>query len=267
MWWRACDCWAASVGRAARSGQLDCVVTASEARDRVEAGVSQVFRGVWSAAARIVTRPPTRRRNVPTDVPPKSRIAFHCSLGSMRYSLVMAFATVLTVVNRGRVMKTFVMFVLVLFSASNGFAQWGDWSKPYDINNPYGSNNAPRTSRSQSSQSLGTLNGSRYDSNSLSNPYGAGSPYKTDGLNNPYSQQGSRYSNESWTNPYATNPPKIYSGGTYRGELSKNRFAPDSTSNPYGQYGSRFSPDSVNNPYGLGSPYSTQPIYVYPRGR
>lgn len=128
------------------------------------------------------------------------------------------------------------------------------WSSPLD----------KWTDRFESRQPLPDLNANRYDPNSLSNPYGAGSPYKTDGLMNPYSQQGSRYSNDSWTNPYATNAPKIYSGGTYRGELSKNRFAPDSTSNPYGQYGSRFSPDSINNPYGAGSRYSTQPIYVRP---
>lgn len=106
----------------------------------------------------------------------------------------------------------------------------------------------------------------RYDSNSLSNKYGAGSPYKTDGLNNPYSQYGSRYSNDSWRNPYATNAPKLYSeDGTYHGRLSANRYDPDSTSNPYSQYGSRYSPDSINNPYGAGSRYSTTPIYVYPQ--
>ena len=49
-----------------------------------------------------------------------------------------------------------------------------------------------------------------YDINCLNNPYGAGSPYKPDGLMNPYSKYGSPYSNQSWTNPYATNPPKIY---------------------------------------------------------
>ena len=117
-------------------------MTASEASDRVEAGVSQVFRGVWSAVARIVTRPPTRRRNVPTYVPPKSRIAFHCSLGSMRYSLVMAFATVFTVVNRGRVMKTFVMFVFVLLFAMPCYGQisFGGRSRQpsADPDNPYG---------------------------------------------------------------------------------------------------------------------------------
>jgi len=46
-----------------------------------------------------------------------------------------------------------------------------------------------------------------YDPNCLDNPYGAGSPYKPDGLMNPYSQNGSPYSNRSWTNPYATNAP------------------------------------------------------------
>jgi hypothetical protein len=107
--------------------------------------------------------------------------------------------------------------------------------------------------------------GSRYDPNSLSNPYGAGSPYKSDGLMNPYSQYGSRYSNKSWTNPYATDAPKLYdSQGNYRGRLSTNRYDPESTSNPYGRYGSKYSSESINNPYGAGNPYSSDPIYVVP---
>ena len=115
------------------------------------------------------------------------------------------------------------------------------------------------------SHSESVLNRNRYDPNSLANPYGAGSPYKANGLMNPYSQYGSPYSNKSWTNPYATDAPKLYdSQGNYRGKLSSNRYDPDSTANPYGRYGSPYSPDSVNNPYGAGNPYSSQPIYVVP---
>jgi len=104
----------------------------------------------------------------------------------------------------------------------------------------------------------------RYDSNSLANPYGAGSSYRANGMMNPYSQYGSRYSNRSWRNPYATAAPRLYQGGRYRGRWSTNRYAPDSTSNPYGRYGSPYSPDSIRNPYGAGSPYSTAPLYVLP---
>lgn len=112
---------------------------------------------------------------------------------------------------------------------------------------------------------LGSVNANRFDPNSLANPYGAGSPYKADGLMNPYSQYGSPYSNKSWQNPYATDAPKLYdSQGNFRGKLSTNPYDPDSTSNPYGKYGSPYSPDSINNPYGAGSPYSTKPIYVVP---
>jgi len=104
-----------------------------------------------------------------------------------------------------------------------------------------------------------------YDSNCIDNPYGAGSPYKSDGLMNPYSEQGSKYSNKSWTNPYATDAPKLYdSQGKYRGKLSTNKYDPDSVSNPYGKYGSKYSTDSINNPYGAGNPYSNNPIYVVP---
>src|SRR5437773_8415771 len=89
-----------------------------------------------------------------------------------------------------------------------------------------------------------------YDPNCLNNPYGAGSPYKADGLMNPYSQYGSPFSNKSWTNPYATDAPRLFDNqGNYRGRLSTNPYDPDSTSNPFGRYGSPYSPDSINNPY------------------
>lgn len=98
-------------------------------------------------------------------------------------------------------------------------------------------------------------NCSKFDPNCIHNPYGAGNPYKKDGVNNPYSKQGSPYSNQSATNPYATDAPKIYAKqGRYRGKLSSNPYDPDSTSNPNGRYGNPNSPDSINNPYGAGNP-------------
>jgi hypothetical protein len=104
-----------------------------------------------------------------------------------------------------------------------------------------------------------------YDPRCLSNPYGAGSPYKADGLMNPYSPYGSPYSPKSWTNPYATDAPRLYDGaGQYRGRWSTNPYAPDSTANPYGRYGNPYSPDSLRNPYGAGNPYNPNPIYVVP---
>jgi len=101
-----------------------------------------------------------------------------------------------------------------------------------------------------------------YDQRCLNNPYGAGSPYAPNGINNPYSTYGSRYSNRSANNPYATDAPKLYDeNGQYRGRLSANPYDPDSTSNPYGRYGSRYSPDSINNPY-----RSRSTIYVERQG-
>lgn len=121
-------------------------------------------------------------------------------------------------------------------------------------------------SGSGSGSRTATYGTNSYSPNSLSNPYGAGSPYKADGLMNPYSRYGSEYSNESWRNPYATNAPKLYdSDGNYRGRLSSNPYDPDSTSNPYGRYGSPYSSDSINNPYGAGNPYSSSKIYVVPQ--
>lgn len=100
-----------------------------------------------------------------------------------------------------------------------------------------------------------------YDPACLDNPYGAGSPYKADGVNNPYSVYGSPYSNQSAKNPYATDAPKLYdSTGQYKGRLSTNPYHPESTSNRHGQYGNRFSPDSINNPYA-----NPGPIYVVPQ--
>ncbi len=105
-----------------------------------------------------------------------------------------------------------------------------------------------------------------YDQNCLNNPYGAGSRYKADGINNPYSQYGSQYSNKSVNNPYATDAPKLYDqNGNYKGRLSNNPYDPDSTSNPTGRYGSKYSSDSINNPYGAGNPYSNNKIYVVPQ--
>lgn len=104
----------------------------------------------------------------------------------------------------------------------------------------------------------GNLSANPNDSNSTSNSYGAGSRYQADSINNPYGAYGSRYSNKSATNPYATDAPKLYdSQGRYRGKLSSNPYDPESTSNPHGRYGSPHSPDSINNPYGAGSPYRT----------
>ncbi len=105
------------------------------------------------------------------------------------------------------------------------------------------------------------------DPRCINNPYGAGSPYNPDSVNNRYGRYGSPYSNESANNPYATNAPKLYdSQGNYRGRLSNNPYDPDSTSNPYGRYGSPYSPDSPNNPYGAGNPYGT-PLRDVPQGR
>jgi hypothetical protein len=126
------------------------------------------------------------------------------------------------------------------------------------------SSSNPASTRSRSSAPLGAFRVNRYAPDSLANPYGAGSPYKTDGLMNPYSRYGSPFSNQSWRNPYATEAPKLYEGGEYRGRWSANRFDTDSTSNPFGRYGSPNSPDSIRNPFGAGNPFGSRPIYVWP---
>jgi hypothetical protein len=102
---------------------------------------------------------------------------------------------------------------------------------------------------------LGNLSANRLDPRSTSNPLGAGSPLRENGINNPLGVYGSPLSNKSVSNPHATQAPRLYDGaGNYRGRLSANRFDPDSTSNPLGRYGSPLSPESINNPLGAGSP-------------
>ena len=107
---------------------------------------------------------------------------------------------------------------------------------------------------------------SAYDPTSVNNPYGAGSPYKADGIKNTHSKYGSPYSNQSATNPYATEAPKLYnSDGKYLGKLSANKYDPESISNPHGTYGSPYSAKSIKNQFGAGNPYSATPIYVVPK--
>lgn len=110
---------------------------------------------------------------------------------------------------------------------------------------------------------LADLRANKYDPDSLSNPFGAGSIYRSDGLMNPYSQFGNRYSADSWRNPYATTPPRLSNGG----QFSSNRYLSDSVSNPYGRFGSRFSSESIQNPFGEGSSFLTKPLYVFPQSR
>ncbi len=55
---------------------------------------------------------------------------------------------------------------------------------------------------------LGKIGASKYDSDSISNPYGEyGSKYGSKSINNPYGEYGSKYSNKSPNNPYATQKP------------------------------------------------------------
>jgi hypothetical protein len=79
---------------------------------------------------------------------------------------------------------------------------------------PYGARNPYTTSGGRiyanDGTYLGRLNSNRYDTESVSNPYGKyGSRYSATSINNPYSQYGSRYSNQSATNPYTTTPPVV----------------------------------------------------------
>ena len=102
---------------------------------------------------------------------------------------------------------------------------------------------------------LGELSANPYAPDSTTNRFGAGSPFKPDGIRNPFSPHGSPFSNQSATDPYATDALRLYDQqGQYRGKLSTNPYDPDSVSNPYGRYGSSYAPESLNNRYGAGNP-------------
>ncbi len=51
-------------------------------------------------------------------------------------------------------------------------------------------------------EDLGELSANPFNPDSTSNPFGAGSSFKSDGINNPFSPYGSHFSNQSATNPY-----------------------------------------------------------------
>ena len=107
-----------------------------------------------------------------------------------------------------------------------------------------------------SAENLGKLSANPFDPESTSNPFGAGSPFRQNSINNRFGPYGSLFSPRSATNPYATDTPRLYdSQGNYRGRLSTNQFDPDSISNPFGRYGSPFSQESINNPFGAGNPF------------
>ena len=119
-----------------------------------------------------------------------------------------------------------------------------------------------------SAEDLGRLSANPYASESTSNAFGAGSPYRANSINNQFGPYGSPFSPKSATNPYATDAPKLYNNeGNYRGKLSTNQFDPDSISNPFGRFGSPYSSESINNPYGAGNPYAADsPNNPYGKG-
>ena len=93
---------------------------------------------------------------------------------------------------------------------------------------------------------------------SSSNPYGAGSRYKSNG----YNRSQGRYSYSTRGNHYLNRAPRIYDyKGRYRGNLSSNRHDPDSIYNPIGRFGNPYSLDSVHNPYIIGNQYLNLPSY------
>ena len=87
-------------------------------------------------------------------------------------------------------------------------------------------------------EDLGELSANPYNPDSTSNPFGAGSPFKLDGINNPFSPYGSPFSNQSAKNPFATDAPRLYDQqGNYRGKLSANPVGLSGFSGSFGSFG------------------------------
>lgn len=63
------------------------------------------------------------------------------------------------------------------------------------------------TATASAEEYLGNYSGNKYNPNSTSNPYGAGSSYSAKSINNPYGRYGSPYSSESVNNPYGAGSP------------------------------------------------------------
>lgn len=79
---------------------------------------------------------------------------------------------------------------------------------------------------SSSAKDLGELSANAYQQNSTANPFGAGSPFAPNGINNTFSPYGSPFSKQSARNPFATDAPRLYDQqGHYRGKLSANPLA------------------------------------------
>lgn len=74
---------------------------------------------------------------------------------------------------------------------------------------------------------LGCLNCSRYEHDSIFNPYGEhGSEYSGVSIFNSYSDHGSAYSDYGVCNPYAQNAPVVVDGnGNFYGRLTLNPYA------------------------------------------
>ncbi|WP_285295821.1 hypothetical protein [Aureimonas altamirensis] len=100
-------------------------------------------------------------------------------------------------------MKLVAALGLILAVSTPALAQYqGQYSSnPYTPNrtNPYASSQ----NNLYDSNGFAGNTGSRYDPDSINNPYGQyGSRYSPDSVNNPYSERGSRYSADSPNNPY-----------------------------------------------------------------
>ena len=73
---------------------------------------------------------------------------------------------------------------------------------------------------------LGKINASRYDSESIWNPYGTyGSKYNSKSIWNEYGRYGGKYSAYSPFNPYASHPPVLVdSRGNFYGYFTANKY-------------------------------------------
>ena len=82
-------------------------------------------------------------------------------------------------------MKT--IMITVLFALAAEAQAWNQYGNEQRYGNPYGNDSNSYRLCSPGGEFRGNVNDNRYDSNSISNPYGRyGNKYSPDSINNPY---------------------------------------------------------------------------------
>ncbi|CAN5353795.1 hypothetical protein BH10PSE19_BH10PSE19_07050 [soil metagenome] len=132
----------------------------------------------------------------------------------------------------------------------------------YDSNSIANSNKYKEEVTDTKNNAAGYLSPNRADPQSTLNPYGAGNPYPSNSIANPYNPNTADHAYGQYQGVYnpesARNSEKYQRSlydeqGHYRGNLSDKVYQRDSSTNPYNKFGNPYSSGGLANPYN--SPY------------